>query len=70
MNAHADILEYVLDRFSVELNDISSFGYDQNPPLHVALSLAGISKYKDRCVRCVKLILENEILKTTLDINQ
>lgn len=57
LNASAKILDYLLVN-----NDIAPFNFGEismegNPALHLALALAPIAKYKDRCIECVKLIL-------------
>lgn len=37
--------------------------------MHLSLALAGISKYKEKCINCVKLILSSEKENEPININ-
>jgi hypothetical protein len=58
MNAHDKLLQYIIESLPEYNCNFNRISYDKNPALHLALSLAGFSKFKEKCVRCVKMILE------------
>ena len=49
LNANYALLEYLLTNFPEFNCDLSILTYDYNPLLHLALSLASIEKYRERC---------------------
>jgi hypothetical protein len=58
MNANDKLLQYILETLPEYNCNFNKISLDKNPALHLALSLAGFSKYKEKCKRIVKMILE------------
>ena len=57
LNASSKILDYLLLNDDLAPYNFGEISMEGNPALHLALALAPIAKYRERCIECVKLIL-------------
>jgi hypothetical protein len=57
LNANPQLLEYIIENFKESGLNFATVSLEGNPAGHLALALASFSKYKARCVECLRLIL-------------
>ena len=70
LNGNAKLLDYLLVNDDLAPYNFGDISLEGNPALHLALALAPVARYRDRCVECVKLILSYNDQQVMLDEEQ